>query len=109
MRCSAWIAIVFLRVFHTCKSHRNVYCASLECRADGEDDNSYNDRPFPTEAIGYWSIDEGTEPSSEQQRRDEPAFEGTVYVDPRKGCSERLHGQHTRDDTLIITEEETTE
>ncbi|KAI6764174.1 hypothetical protein HG530_007963 [Fusarium avenaceum] len=58
------------------------------------------------EVVGKWTIDERSKPGAEKQRRYEPTLETAIKEDAREVGRKRLHGQNSRDHTLIVAEEE---
>lgn len=93
-------------VQRTCKEHRNRPCSGLQSRAQREDDHSNKDGSFTAHPVRDRPVDQRPEPGEQQKRRHKPALEAAVEVDAREFGGERLHGQHARDDALVIAEEE---
>lgn len=46
---------------------------------------------------------------TKKQRRDKPSHEAAVHIDSGEPSRERLHGDNTANDALIIAEQQTTE
>lgn len=93
---------------HTSKRHGDINRRSLESGTNSEDDDRNHNRSFAAKAIGHWAVDERAKPGSEQEGRYEPTLEGAVGRNPRKVCSEALHGENAGHHTLVITKKEAT-
>lgn len=90
----------------TCEEHGDGIGASLEGRADGEDDDGQEHGALPAKVVGNGAVDERSEPRAQEQRRDEPALEAAVEEDAREVGRERLHGQNARHHALVVAKEE---
>lgn len=67
--------------------------SGLEGRAEQKDHHCSEHRSLATKTVCNGSIDQGSEPSCQEERRHEPAFEAGIGRDAGEVSSEALHGE----------------